>query len=181
LEVRIIGGLSLTAEAFYSRADYNHTVIESLLSFGSSDTQEKHSIDRWEAPLLLKYSFKMRRMTPFVVAGASMQYDRDSRVRDVIALFCRQCDNFRGAISKITLDTRSIVQEESLIVGRTAGVGVSHRAGRIHPSIEVRYTNWADRPITVGPTQQFGQPPPIGQRIIASTRNQVQLLMGIMF
>src|SRR5258708_24284364 len=38
LEVRIIGGLSLTAEAFYSRADYNHTVVESLLSFGSSDT-----------------------------------------------------------------------------------------------------------------------------------------------
>ena len=69
LEVRLIGGLSLTAEAFYSRADYNHTVIESLLSFGSSDTHEKHSVDRWEAPLLLKYSFKMRRMTTFVTLG----------------------------------------------------------------------------------------------------------------
>jgi hypothetical protein len=120
-------------------------------------------------------------MTPFVMAGASMQYDRDSRVRDVIALYSFQLNNFRGGISKVTLDTTSALQGESLIVGRTAGVGVSYSAGRIRPSIEMRYTNWADRPIAVGLTQQFDQPAPIGPPIITSTRNQVQLLVGIMF
>lgn len=181
LEVRIIGELSVTAEALYSRADYNHTFVLSQGSFGSSDTSEKHAVDRWEAPLLLKYSFAMRRMMPFVSAGASIQYDRDFRVRRVIALYCFQCNNFQGGISKVTLETNSALQNESLVAGPTAGVGVHFDAGRIHPSIEARYTYWVDRATVVGPTRQFDQLIGIGPHAVTSLRNQVHLLVGLMF
>lgn len=185
LEVRITGGLSVTAEAFYSRADYDHTSVVSKLSAGLLDSEEKHAVDRWEAPFLLKYSFNMRRLTPFISAGASVQYDRESRVRAVYKRYCNACTGFLGlqpGVYSITLDTTSILQGVSLISGPTAGIGTGFRVGqRIHPSIEIRYTNWTDRPIAVGPTQQFGQPPPIGPHIITSSRNQVQLLVGIMF
>ena len=181
LEVRIIGGLSFTADAFYSRADYNHTFVRSEGSFGDSDTAEKHTVDRWEAPLLLKYSFRMRRLTPFITGGASIQYDRDFRVRRVVALYCFQCNNFQGGISKVALDTSSALQSESLVLGPAAGLGVGFHTGRIHPSIEARYTYWMDRATVVGPTRQFDQPAAIGPHSITSLRNQVQLLAGFMF
>jgi hypothetical protein len=52
LEVRIIGGLSVTAEAFYSRAVYNHTSVVSQMSAGLLDSEEKHTVDRWEPSVL---------------------------------------------------------------------------------------------------------------------------------
>jgi hypothetical protein len=65
LEFRIIGPLSVTAEAFYSRADYDHTSAGPFFEGPALDA-EKHVVGRWEAPLLLKYSFKMRYLTPCV-------------------------------------------------------------------------------------------------------------------
>ena len=81
MEFRIIGPLSVTAEAFYSRADYDHTSAGPFFEGPALDA-EKHVVGRWEAPLLLKYSFKMRHLTPFLTAGASIQYDRDSNVTE---------------------------------------------------------------------------------------------------
>jgi hypothetical protein len=182
LEVRIVGELSFTAEAFYSLADYDHTFEQDDLSAGYLGFQEKHSVDRWEAPLLLKYSLKMRRLTPFISAGASIQYDRDSRVGAVDEAYCFTCfKNLQAGVYKVVLDNRSVLQAESLVVGPTAGVGASIRVGRVRPSIEARYTYWLDRAIAVGPTQQLLQPPPVGPPIISSPHNQVQLLVGLMF
>jgi hypothetical protein len=80
LEVGILGDLSATVEAFYSHADYDHT--STGLGGGFFVGEEKRAVDRWEAPLLLEYSiFKTHRLRSFVSGGASIQYDRDSRVQ----------------------------------------------------------------------------------------------------
>lgn len=182
LEVRIMGALSATAEAFYSRPDYDHTFIENDLSAGESNSEEKHIVDRWEAPLLLKYSFKKRGMTPYVTGGASIQYDRDSIVRAVYEQYCLSCfSGLQAGISKVTLDTHSAFQKGSLVAGPTAGIGATFRTGRVRPTIEARYTYWPDRAIVVCPTPQNLLPPPVGPPVIRSTRNQVQLLVGLMF
>jgi len=186
LEVRVIAGLSVTAEAFYSRADYNHTSFISQLSAGFLDSREKHAIDRWEAPLLLKYSLKMGRLTPFISAGASIQYDRDSRVRAVYTQYCFVCTGFLGlqpGVRKITLDTSSGPPVYSLAAGPTAGIGASFDTGRrVRPSIEVRYTHWADRAIAIFPPPPADVlPVPVYPPTIASSHNQVQLLVGLMF
>ena len=182
LEVRLIGSLATTAEAFYSRADYNHTFFQNQLSAGYANTEEKHIVDRWEAPLLLKYSFKMRRITVFVTAGASIQYDRDARVRAIYKQYCFTClGRFQAGISKVILDTHSTLVNQSLVAGPTAGVGASFHAGRVHPSIEARYTYWPERAIVVEPIPQFALPPPPGPPIITSSHSQVQLLVGFLF
>lgn len=185
LEVRIVGGLSATAEAFYARADYDHTSFISQLSAGFLDSEEKHAVDRWEAPLLLKYSFKMRGLTPFISAGASLQYDRESRVQALYAQYCFTCtgrNGFEPGVSKITLDHTSGPPIGSLVTGPTAGAGASFNVGRIRPSIEARYTYWIDRPIAVYPhPPQAVLPVPVYHPTIASSRSQIQLLVGIMF
>ncbi len=186
LEVRVIAGFSATAEAFYSRADYNHTSFISELSSGFLDSREKHTVNRWEAPLLLKYSLKIRRLTPFISAGASIEYDRDTKVRAVHAQYCFVCAGLLGlqpGVDKITLDTSSGSPVYSLAAGPTAGIGASFNVGRrVRPSIEVRYTHWADRAIAVyPPPPQAIFPTPIYPPTIASSRNQVQLLVGLMF
>ncbi len=185
LEVRIVGGLSTTAEALYSRADYDHTSFISELSSGFLDSEEKHAVDRWEAPLLLKYAFKMRALTPFISAGASIQYDRERRVQALYAQYCFTCSGRNGldpGVSKITLDHTTGPPIGSLVVGPTAGTGASFSVGRIRPSIEARYTYWLDRPIAVyPPPPQLVLPVPVYQPTIASSHSQIQLLVGIMF
>jgi hypothetical protein len=182
LEVRLVGKLAATAEAFYSRADYDHTFIQNELSAGFANSEEKHVVDRWEAPLLLKYPFKMFGVTAFVTGGATIQYDRDSQTRAVYEGYCFTCfSGLQAGISTVTLDTHSSLQNESLVAGPTAGVGVSFKAGRVRPSIEARYTYWPDRATVISPTPQNTLPPPVGPPVIRSPHSEVQLLVGLMF
>jgi hypothetical protein len=182
LEVRLSGKLAATAEAFYSRADYDHTFIQNELSAGFSNSEEKHIVDRWEAPLLLKYPFKIFGVTAFVTGGATIQYDRDSRVQAVYEGYCFTCiGRFQAGIYGVTLETHSALQEESLVAGPTAGVGASFRSGRVRPSIEARYTYWPDRATVISPTPQNTLPPPVGPPVIRSPHSEVQLLVGVMF
>lgn len=181
VEVRIVGPLSVMAEATYSRADYFHTSAYAQMfprpAAGYQLLEQKDVVDRWEAPLLLKYSFKMRGLTPFVAGGASIQYDRDRAVRSYGDFrFSPPSGDFIG------LDTSSSLRGTSVVAGPTAGVGASFDAGRrIRPSIEVRFTHWMDRAISVLPPNQFPAPSYAGTPTIASVRNQVQLLVGLMF
>jgi hypothetical protein len=181
LEVRIIGRLSATAEAFYSHADYNHTSAESVEDAETGVAEEKHTVGRWEAPLLLKYSFQMGHLTPFISAGASLQYDRDSRVRALSVMDVLV--GFPPPPLQFILNNTQGPTIGTLVAGPTAGAGASFSLGRVRPSIEVRYTYWTDRAIAVLPPGGFeGNPPPPGTPpTIFSTHNQVQLLLGIMF
>ncbi|HSR09192.1 MAG TPA: hypothetical protein VLM42_18825 [Bryobacteraceae bacterium] len=179
-EVRIIGPLSVTAEALYSRADYDHVSAGPFFEGPALDA-EKHVVGRWEAPLLLKYSFKMRHLTPFLTAGASIQYDRDSDATE----FFGELDikTIPIGLPKYGFVSTRGPQVNSLVAGPTAGAGASFGAGRIRPSIEVRYTYWTDRAVAALPllTVPFGSPTPVFPPTIASLHNQVQLLVGIMF
>jgi len=180
LEIRIAGGLSATAEVLYSHANYNHISTGKIASFAAV-AEEKHAVGRWEAPLLLKYSLKMGGLTPFIAAGASVQYDRDSRVRRLQGL--AEISPF-PTLPQFQLSTASGPPADSLVVGPTASLGTSFNAGRrVHPSIEVRYTHWIDRAISVTPSPDPFAPlsTPPNPPTIFSTHNQIQLLVGIMF
>ena len=185
VEVRIVGPLSVTAEGFYSRADYDHTSVVSDLSAGYVLFEEKHAVDRWEAPLMLKYAFKVHRFTPFVAAGASIGYDRDRRVRSFGARYCFTCtgiNSFQAGVVNPVLDTQSSLEAGFLDAGATVGAGTSLEVGgRIRPSIEIRFTRWADRAIAVPPAAQAIPPPYATTPTITSSRNEVQLLVGFMF
>jgi len=181
VDVRIAGPLSFTAEELYSRADYFHTSVTAQMfsrpGSGYQLLEQKDTVDRWETPLLLKYSFKMRGFTPFISAGASIQYDRDRGVRFYGDFrFTQTPGDF------VQFSTSSTLQGGSVEAGPTAGIGTSFDAGcRIRPSIEVRFTHWADRAISVLPPNQFPMPAYAGTPTIMSARNQVQLLVGLMF
>jgi hypothetical protein len=182
LEVRIIGGLSVTAEAFYSRADYNHISTYSVEDAEVSVSEAKHAVGRWEAPLLLKYSYKMRHLTPFISAGASLQYDRDASVRSLLAM--DELFLMPPAL-QFTLQTTSGPPTGSLVAGPTAGLGASFSAGKVRPSVEFRYTYWTDRAIEARPPSinNCGSvcQVPIYPPTIYSNHNQIQLLVGLMF
>ena len=183
LEVRIAGALSATAEVLYSHSDYNHISINQN-TFFTALTEEKHAVGRWEAPLLLKYSVKMGRMNPFISAGASVQYDRDSTVRKLqgIGSFLPFPYNVPP---QYQLTTASGPPAGSLVAGPTVGLGASFNTGRrVRPSIEVRYTYWTDRAISVRPPLPVTADitaAPTSPLTIGSTHNQIQFLVGIMF
>ncbi len=175
LEVRLIGSLSASVEALYSRASYLHT---SQLNLDGEliVTEDKHTVGRWEAPLLLKYAFKMNRLTPFVSGGASVQYDRDASVGKISVL-----EMLPPAAPQFSSSTSSGPLTGSWVVGPTAGIGASVTLGRVRPSLELRYTHWLDRAVVVGTPFIFAPPVPVPPPTIASTRNQLQILLGIMF
>ena len=180
MDVRIAGPLSFTAEELYSRADYFHTSVyfqsASRTSAGYQLGEQKDTVDRWETPLLLKYSFKVRGFTPFILAGASIQYNRDRAVRSY--------GDFRFNLGGdfVQLGTSSSLQGSSVEAGSTGGIGTSFAAGhRIRPSVELRFTHWADRAISVLPPNQFPAPTYAGMPTIASARNQVHLMVGLLF
>jgi hypothetical protein len=174
VEVRIAGGFSATAEALYSRAVYNHTTTPAL---AETTLEEKHTVDRWEAPFLLKYAFKTRRLSPFISGGASVQYNRDSNLGGFAV---------EHIVRALTPPPVRVVPLSpgatlgSFVAGPTAGLGVSFYSGRrVRATIEGRYTYWTDYAIAVGPPPAFGvsyYPP-----TITSIHNQVQILLGFMF
>jgi hypothetical protein len=184
LEVHIIGGLSVTAEALYSRADYDHSTE---FTGGGSQVYHaaKHALGRWEAPLLLKYSFKLHRLAPFVSAGASLQYNRDAIVRDLSVTY--RYFEISPPPPQYALKVTSGPPTGYLVSGPTVGLGTAFDVSRrFRPSVELRYTYWTGQAVVARPPSPVNFcgsacSVPLYPPTIASTHNQVQLLVGIMF
>jgi len=148
LDIHLVGPFSLTADALFNRADYNHTTTELTSPPANLIFFEKHVVDRWEIPILLKYGMTPRHsVNPFVSAGVSLQHNQDfteSRF-DVFPL--------TGAVSQ---DTRNIfgplgVAETSMGLGGTAVVGATFGHRRVRPLLEYRYTRWFSQPVVAVP------------------------------
>lgn len=131
--------------------------------------QTKHSVSRWEFPVLLKYQLPVRRVVhPFVAAGVSIRYSRNedlggsqaSRPSGLIPIFF----TFRGSSPVGSTDG-----------GPTIGAGVSFGAARLRPSVEFRYTRWVN-PTTPAVPGYITQP-----LAVQAEANQVQFLAGLMF
>jgi hypothetical protein len=174
VEIRLVRLYSVSAEAVYTRADYNHTSSSFSTSSTSLLLDTKDTVDRWEFPFLLKMEVgARRRFHPFVGVGATVQYARDSRARTIVAT-----KGFGGSV--VYMPPGPVMPTvASTVAGPTAAVGTAFGAGRLRPSIEFRYTRWFEQAIAVS---IFGSAPSrFGPATVYSAQNQSQILVGVMF
>jgi hypothetical protein len=174
IEIRIAGPYSVSAEALYSRADYNHT-SSSFSASGSSFLQDaKNTVNRWEFPLIMKFKIsRWRLLRPFVGLGASAQYNRASTVQWLVGSHSL----FGGTSVQVSNVTAPPVH--SVVAGPTVAVGTRIGGRRLSPMVEFRYTRWFDAAIAVS---SFNSAPPVnGPVTVRSIQNQAQLLVGLMF
>ena len=162
----------LTAEGLYSRVDYDYTSKEFTPSSGIHSYQAKHAVSQWEFPLLVKYRMRAYRLYPFVAGGASVRYSRDYTIGGLLGgefdPFFPVTNAFSGGRSA-----------RYTVAGPTFAAGVGFGASRVRPSLEVRFTHWAQQPIREGGFTSFTAFGP--NQSLHSTQNQAQLLVGLMF
>ena len=177
VEIRLQGGFSLSAEALYSRADYNHTSLVdfSVSSFRTQVEDVKHAVDRWEFPVLLKYTANARHaLHPFIAAGVSTQRNRDRELSHT--MFTR----FDVAPIFLSIEPFPLAADaDSTLVGPTLAAGVGFGARRMHPSVEFRFTRWTDQAVVVNPVDSRFILNPLPT--VHSNQNQAQFLVGLMF
>jgi hypothetical protein len=182
-EVRLKWRFSMAVEALYSRVDYNHSAGFFNPSPGSPFfrqtngmvTSTKHIIDRWEFPMLLKYTIRTtHRLQPFVEAGISVQHNRDREAGGLVAT-ASESIFMPLAITSLTPSRGSAVISTNL-VGPAAAIGASLRVRRFRPSLEFRFSRWNERAVRVGQLSHSPAPP-----VALSAYNQTQLLLSFMF
>jgi outer membrane protein with beta-barrel domain len=183
VEVRLKGPLSLHVDALYSRVDYNYTsglffATGGPAFFGQKSggfTSTKHTIDRWEIPVLLKYTLNTSHgLRPFLEGGISIQRSWERQVEGLTGNIFSS--NFAPTTISLKPSEDSVVHR-SAVQGATFGVGASFGSHRMRPSVEVRYTRWFDKAFTVG-SPNLGL---LAPHTAASALDQVQLLFGILF
>ena len=125
VEIHLWRPLYLDAEALYNRADYGF----------SNGTFLKNLSNRWEIPILLKLQFNSRHfLRPFVAAGVSLQHSYSFTPPPA---------------PNVTVGPG--VNDSA--IGATVAAGMRLGFRWVRPSIELRYTRWADPPIgTFAPT-----------------------------
>ncbi len=157
-------------EALYTRADYDYRwFIFFSPSSGVQSIDEKHAASRWDFPLLLKYQMTTKHsLRPFVTAGLSIQYSRNYTVGGLLAA--------KGVAGGVFLSPYSGgPSSKSATFGPTVGAGFTVGRSHFRPSLEFRYTRWANPPL---PTVPGFPDQPLA---IHSALNQAQVLAGIMF
>jgi len=147
--------LYLHAQGLCGRADYMgvHSFVSGLgVSVQSIGTVEKHGIDRWEIPILLKFRLPpWHSVSPFVAAGVSLEHCTDTPLIDPMP----------GVIN-------IVYGVPSSAIGATFAAGASFGSRWGSPSIEARHTYWSDRAIIGKPTPQVLLPPPVGPSITST-------------
>jgi hypothetical protein len=133
IQIHVWRFLFLDAQGLYSRADYIHTSSGLAFSGGVGYlflNQYKMGVDRWEIPILLKFSLPSWRFThPFVAAGVSLQHTEG-----------KDLPGFNSSGGYLS----------SSALGPTVALGAGFGSRWIRPSIEVRYTRWTDQPFPTG-------------------------------
>lgn len=156
LEIAIKGPFSFVAEALYSRVDYTHT------GSASSVLVEKHAVDRWQVPVMLKIQLpSWHHLTPFVSGGATFESTGD------LTLISRNLLSVgQGTVAGAPVIANTL--------GATFAVGVGYRLGAFRPTLEYRYTRWAGEPILLRASA-------LAQPSIETPQRQFELLAGLMF
>ena len=174
VEISIAGPYSVTAEALYSRADFNHTSSTFSASGSSHLDDRKKTVDRWEFPLMLKLSIAgWHAIHPFVAMGGSAQYNREKTVQWLSGSH----DLFRGTL--IVNSNGPAPQVTAVVFGPTVAAGARIGRRRLGPTVEFRYTRWFDGALMEA---SFNSTPSVDSRAtVRSSQNQAQLLVGLMF
>jgi len=174
VEISIAGPYSVTAEALYSRADFNHTSSTFSASGSSHLDDRKKTVDRWEFPLMLKLSIAgWHAIHPFVAVGGSAQYNREKTVQWLSGSH----DLFRGTL--IVNSNGPAPQVTAVVFGPTVAAGARIGRRRLGPTVEFRYTRWFDAALMEA---SFNSTPLVDSRAtVRSSQNQAQLLVGLMF
>jgi len=96
--------------------------------------QQGTRIDIWEIPLLLKYRWRARPVTPFAVAGATIRRVKDL---DIDFISIPTFPGFPGTRLRYSAQSN-----EPLRYGETFGGGVAWKLGPLRVEPEIRYTYW---------------------------------------
>jgi hypothetical protein len=183
LEVHIAGRFSVLAQALYSRADYDST-IAGLNDIVDEYTvrERKDALNRWDFPILLKYRFGTRLVTPYVAGGVSIEYSRDLPKQQLngSAVFANLFPNFPAFYQFGVFGP----QNDAVIAGPAASVGSNFRVNRhFRPFAELRYTYWPVQAVNLTPKDLaiINAPVNLSAPAVSSSRNQVQFLFGIVF
>ena len=174
IEISIAGPYSVSAEALYSRADFNHTSTTFSASGASVLDDRKKIVDRWEFPLMLKFNIGgWRAIHPFVGVGASAQYNREKTVQWLVGSHSL----FSGTL--VSKSNIAAPQVSAVVFGPTVAAGA--RIGRrpFGPTLEFRYTRWFDA--AIAEASFSGVPSVDSSATVRSTQNQAQILLGFMF
>lgn len=174
VEISIAGPYSVSAEALYSRADFNHTSATFSAS-GSSNLQDrKNTVDRWEFPLMLKFGIGgWRAIHPFVGVGASAQYNREKTVHWLSGSHSL----FSGTL--VVNSNVAAPTVNAMVFGPTVAVGARIGKRRLGPIVEFRYTRWFDAALAEA---SFSSVPSVdSSATVRSSQNQAQILLGLMF
>ena len=174
IEISIGGSYSVSAEALYSRADFNHTSTTFSASGSSHLDDRKKTVDRWEFPLMLKYGIRgWRAIHPFVGVGASAQYNREKTVQWLLGSHSL----FSGTL--IVNSNVAAPRVNAVVYGPTVAAGARIGRRRLGPIVEFRYTRWFDAALAEG---SFSSVPSVdSSATVRSTQNQAQILVGLMF
>lgn len=178
LEIQFSRKLSVSVDALYGRSVYTHTSTTFATPTFAFFNEEKHSVDRIEIPILLRYTHNWSRVQPFIAAGMTVRNLKDVLQSTQNGSFDANGNPpfvFIGASQQST----GTMADSSTTLGPTFAVGAQFGSYRLRPSIEYRYTRWTSRPIAVGPLNSFA--PVIGSPTLASEQNQSQLIAGLMF
>jgi hypothetical protein len=174
VEISIAGPYSVSAEALYSRADFNHTSSTFSASGSSFLDDRKKTVDRWEFPLMLKFGIgRWRAIHPFVGMGASAQYNREKTVHWLLGS--------HGLFSGTVILNSNVAAPpvSTVVFGPTVAAGARIGRRRLGPTIEFRYTRWFDAALAEA---SFSSVPSVdSSATVRSSQNQAQLLVGVMF
>ena len=174
VEVSIAGPYSVTAEALYSRADFNHTSSTFSASGSSHLDDRKKTVDRWEFPFMLKLSIAgWHAIHPFVAVGGSAQYNREKTVQWLSGSHSL----FSGTL--IVISNVAAPSISAVVFGPTVAAGARIGRRRLGPTVEFRYTRWFDAALMEA---SFNSTPSVDSpATVRSSQNQAQLLVGLMF
>jgi hypothetical protein len=157
LEVRVISGLSIEADALYRgyRQQSNFVSSEATISEGTNlitipaiSSSALINTKAWDFPLLLKYLIGTRRFRPFVDAGVTFTHSSSDITS---SSFCLSSSTVcAGSPFGTFYNGRGHINSTLNSYGPTAGVGVEYRIGKFKLAPEVRYTHLSN------PTRSLG-------------------------
>jgi hypothetical protein len=163
LQLRLSDSFRFEANALYKRLGYSASQSDG----GVTVTGQAHA-HSLEFPFLVKYDLPSRRALPF--AGVGYVF------RNLVGV--KGSARLSGSLAGGTpIDTTFPVPASTIVRndpthGLVVGTGVRLRTGPFRMAPEFRYTRWSARP--------FDDEGPRGF-VLQSSRNQVELLLGLIF
>ncbi len=172
VELSLPKRFSIEFNALYKHLSYEFTHVFNSYSSGFSTSMRHHSIDRWEFPLLLKYSIPIRTERFFVEAGPTWNYVSNWKTQNSLFSILPFPYNSQYYSYNVSSDERPLELLRPKTSGIVTGGGWNFRLGVLRISPELRYTRWLN--------QHFSMRGPYTSSL-KSNQNQIDFLLGVTF